>query len=70
MVKQFVCKGSGSYMEGAKVGPWVHLEDYIRIRNLLRICTESMRDWAVNAREEIAGVDAAVQEMFDALEDM
>lgn len=70
MVKQFICKGSGSHMAASKVGHWVSMEDYIKVRRLLRTCAESMRDWAVNAREEIAEVDDAAQEMFDALEDM
>ncbi len=72
MVKRFDCR-PGDYpepMEVSKTGYWVSMGDYIKIRHLLRICAESMRDWADNARGEITEVEEAAQEMFNALEDM
>jgi hypothetical protein len=62
MVKKFMCKGSGSSMEHSKVGYWVSLEDYVRLRRLLKVCAESLTQYVADTRGEMNELEEAVKE--------
>jgi hypothetical protein len=62
MVKKFMCKGSGSYMEHSNVGYWVSLEDYIKLRRLLQVCADSLTQFVVETKEDIDELEEALLE--------
>jgi hypothetical protein len=61
MVTRFMCKGSGSYMEHSKVGYWVSLEDYVKLRRLLKVCAENLSEYVANTRGEMNELEEAVE---------
>ena len=68
-VKRFMCKGSGSYMEGSNIGYWVSLEDYVKLRRLLKVCAENLTQYVEDTRGEMNELEEAVKEMADKLEE-